>query len=144
MANQPKKYKKFVATAATATLVASAIVPVASAASLSDISGNTHEEAINALVSDGIISGYQDGTFKPNKELTRSDVVKLLGKFLETKGYEAAADYKTRPAFADLTTKTNEELLKYASLVKEGGVFVGSNGKLLVVTQLLVRTWRSL
>ena len=29
MANQPKKYKKFVATAATATLVASAIVPVA-------------------------------------------------------------------------------------------------------------------
>ena len=57
MANQPKKYKKFVATAATATLVASAIVPVASAASLSDISGNTHEEAINALVSDGIISG---------------------------------------------------------------------------------------
>lgn len=131
MANQPKKYTKFVATAATATLVASAIVPVASAASLSDISGNTHEEAINALVSDGIISGYQDGTFKPNKELTRSDVVKLLGKFLETKGYEAAADYKTRPAFADLTTKTNEELLKYASLVKEAGVFVGSNGKLL-------------
>lgn len=131
MANQPKKYKKFVATAATATLVASAIVPVASAASLSDISGNTHEEAINALVSDGIISGYQDGTFKPNKELTRSDVVKLLGKFLETKGYEAAADYKTRPAFADLTTKTNEELLKYASLVKEAGVFVGSNGNLL-------------
>ncbi|MEK3764638.1 S-layer homology domain-containing protein [Solibacillus sp. FSL K6-4121] len=131
MANQPKKYKKFVATAATATLVASAIVPVASAASLSDISGNTHEEAITALVSDGIISGYQDGTFKPNKELTRSDVVKLLGKFLETKGYEAAADYKTRPAFADLTTKTNEELLKYASLVKEAGVFVGSNGNLL-------------
>ncbi|MBD8032575.1 S-layer homology domain-containing protein [Solibacillus merdavium] len=131
MANQPKKYKKFVATAATATLVASAIVPVASAASLSDISGNTHEEAITALVSDGIISGYQDGTFKPNKELTRSDVVKLLGKFLETKGYEASADYKTRPAFADLTTKTNEELLKYASLVKEAGVFVGSNGNLL-------------
>ncbi|WP_339215162.1 S-layer homology domain-containing protein [Solibacillus sp. FSL W8-0372] len=131
MANQPKKYKKFVATAATATLVASAIVPVASAASLSDISGNTHEEAITALVSDGIISGYQDGTFKPNKELTRSDVVKLLGKFLETKGYEAAADYKTRPAFADLTTKTNEELLKYASVVKEAGVFVGSNGNLL-------------
>src|SRR5690606_23434311 len=118
-------------TAATATLVASAIVPVASAASLSDIAGNTHEEAINALVSDGIISGYQDGTFKPNKELTRSDVVKLLGKFLETKGFEAAADYKTRPAFSDLTTKTNEELLKYASVVKEAGVFVGSNGNLL-------------
>ena len=131
MANQPKKYKKFVATAATATLVASAIVPVASAASLSDISGNTHEEAINALVDAGVINGYPDGTFKPNKELTRSDVVKLLGKYLEAEGYAPASTWKTSPAFADLKTTSNEELLKYASVVKEAGVFVGSNGNLL-------------
>ncbi|MEC1177737.1 S-layer homology domain-containing protein [Metasolibacillus meyeri] len=131
MANQPKKYKKFVATAATATLVASAIVPVASAANLSDISGNTHEEAINALVDAGVINGYPDGTFQPNKALTRSDVVKLLGKYLETEGYEPASDWKTRPAFADLKTTSNEELLKYASVVKEAGVFVGSHGNLL-------------
>lgn len=131
MANQPKKYKKFVATAATATLVASAIVPVASAANLSDISGNTHEEAINALVDAGVINGYPDGTFKPNKALTRSDVVKLLGKYLETEGYKAASEYKTQPAFKDLKVGSNEELLKYASIVKEAGVFVGSNGNLL-------------
>lgn len=131
MANQPKKYKKFVATAATATLVASAIVPVASAASLSDISGNTHEEAINALVDAGVINGYPDGTFKPNKELTRSDVVKLLGKYLEAEGYAPASTWKTSPAFADLKTTSNEELLKYASVVKEAGVFVGSHGNLL-------------
>ena len=131
MANQPKKYKKFVATAATATLVASAIVPVASAASLSDIAGNTHEEAINALVDAKVISGYPDGTFKPNKTLTRSDVVKLLGKYLETQGFEPAGNYKTSPAFKDLKTTSNEELLKYASVVKEAGVFAGSNGNLL-------------
>ncbi|WP_339197559.1 S-layer homology domain-containing protein [Solibacillus sp. FSL R5-0449] len=131
MANQPKKYTKFVATAATATLVASAIVPVASAASLSDISGNTHEEAINALVDAGVINGYPDGTFKPNKELTRSDVVKLLGKYLEAEGYAPASTWKTSPAFADLKTTSNEELLKYASVVKEAGVFVGSHGNLL-------------
>ena len=29
-----------------------------------------------------------DGTFKPNKTLTRSDVVKLLGHYLETQGFE--------------------------------------------------------
>ena len=131
MANQPKKYKKFVATAATATLVASAIVPVASAASLSDIAGNTHEEAINALVDAKVISGYPDGTFKPNKTLTRSDVVKLLGKYLETEGYAPAADYATSPAFNDLKAGSNDELLKYASIVKEAGVFAGSNGNLL-------------
>ena len=60
MANQPKKYNKFVATAATATLVASAIVPVASAASFSDVAEtNSHAANINALVEAGIINGYR-------------------------------------------------------------------------------------
>ncbi|OBW58866.1 hypothetical protein A9986_07940 [Solibacillus silvestris] len=131
MANQPKKYKKFVATAATATLVASAIVPVASAASLSDIKGNTHEGAINALVDAGVISGYPDGTFKPNKELTRSDVVKLLGKYLVSQGHSIPADAASNPRFADLSSKTNKELLEYAAVVADAGVFAGSNGKLL-------------
>ncbi|MEO4054101.1 S-layer homology domain-containing protein [Solibacillus sp. CAU 1738] len=131
MANQPKKYKKFVATAATATLVASAIVPVASAASLSDVAGNTHEAAINALVDAGVINGYADGTFKPNKTLTRSDVVKLLGKYLVSEGYEVPTDYKTNPRFSDLSSSSNEELLKYAAVVADNGVFSGSNGKLL-------------
>lgn len=132
MANQPKKYKKFVATAATATLVASAIVPVASAAGFTDVSvDNTHKEAIDALSSAGVINGYPNGTFQPNKALTRSDVVKLLGKYLETEGYAPASNWKTSPAFADLKTTSNEELLKYASVVKEAGVFVGSHGNLL-------------
>ncbi|WP_107839197.1 S-layer homology domain-containing protein [Metasolibacillus meyeri] len=131
MANQPKKYKKFVATAATATLVASAIVPAASAASLSDIADNTHKEAINALVDAGIISGYPDGTFQPNKQLTRSDVVKLLGKYLVSEGYEVPTDYKSNPRFADLTSASNDELLQYAAVVADNGVFNGSNGRLL-------------
>jgi trimeric autotransporter adhesin len=131
MANQPKKYKKFVATAATATLVASAIVPVASAASLSDIAGNTHEAAITSLVDAGIINGYADGTFKPNKTLTRSDVVKLLGKYLVSEGYSIPSDAVTSPRFSDLTSKSNKELLEYAAVVADAGVFAGSNGKLL-------------
>lgn len=131
MANQPKKYKKFVATAATATLVASAIVPVASAASLSDIAGNTHEEAITSLVDAGVINGYPDGTFQPNKTLTRSDVVKLLGKYLVAKGLEVPADYKTNVRFNDLSSASNDELLKYAAVVYDAGVFNGSNGNLL-------------
>lgn len=131
MANQPKKYKKFVATAATATLVASAIVPVASAASLSDIKGNTHEEAITSLVDAGVINGYPDGTFQPNKTLTRSDVVKLLGKYLVSKGFEVPSDYKTNVRFNDLSSASNDELLKYAAVVYDAGVFNGSNGNLL-------------
>ncbi|MCP1143649.1 S-layer homology domain-containing protein [Lysinibacillus endophyticus] len=131
MANQPKKYKKFVATAATATLVASAIVPVASAAGFKDVANNDHATAINALADQGVINGYPDGTFKPNKELTRSDVVKLLGKYLVSKGYEVPADYSTVQRFNDVPVDyKDEELVKYAALVKDTGVFKGSNNNL--------------
>lgn len=126
-----KKYKKFIAMAATATLVATAIVPVVSAASFSDTAGNTHELAIEALVGQGIISGYPDGTFKPNQTLSRSDVVKLLGKYLVAQGYTVPSDYKTNMRFNDLRSTSQDELLQYAALVKDNGVFNGSSGNLL-------------
>lgn len=123
--NQPKKYRNFMIGAASAALVASAVAPVASAAEFSDVKGNTHEAAINALVEAGVINGYPDGTFKPNKTLTRSDVVKMMGKWLVSLDYQVPADYKTNPRFKDLTAKSNDELLKYAALVKDNGVFNG-------------------
>ncbi|MEK5184042.1 S-layer homology domain-containing protein [Solibacillus sp. FSL W7-1324] len=126
-----KKNRKFLTSTAAAALVASAIVPVASAASFSDTAGNTHELAIDSLVSQGIISGYPDGTFKPNRTLTRSDVVKLLGKYLVSQGYKVPSDYKTNMRFSDLRSTSQDELLQYAALVKDNGVFNGSNGNLL-------------
>ncbi|WP_342600188.1 S-layer homology domain-containing protein [Psychrobacillus sp. FSL H8-0483] len=127
-----RKQSRFLAGAVTASLVATAVVPTAFAASFSDTKGSTHEEAIYALVKAGVINGYPDGTFKPNKTLVRSDVVKLIGKYLVSKGYKVPTDYKTKSRFTDLTTKnTEDELLKYAALVKDNGILGGSNGKLL-------------
>ena len=130
MANQPKKYKKFVATAATATLVASAIVPAAFAAEFKDVTGNDHEVAINALSKAGIINGYADSTFKPNQTINRGQVVKILGRWLEAQGQEIPADWKTEQRFSDLALTAEEELVQYAALAKDAGVFAGSNGKL--------------
>ncbi|WP_438296854.1 S-layer homology domain-containing protein [Sporosarcina sp. FA15] len=131
MANQPSKYSKFLVGAASAALVASAVAPVASAADFKDTKGNTHEEAINALSDAGVITGYTDGTFLPNKTLSRSDVVKLMGKWLVAEGSVVPTDYKTNPRFADLKSTSNDELLKYAAVVKDNGVFVGTpDGKL--------------
>jgi len=130
MANQPSKYSKFLIGAASAALVASAVAPVASAADFKDSKG-THEEAINALSDAGVISGYPDGTFLPNKTLSRSDVVKLMGKWLVAEGSVVPTDYKTNPRFSDLTSTSNDELLKFAAVVKDNGVFVGTpDGKL--------------
>ena len=129
--NQSVKYKKFIVGAASAALVASAVAPVASAKDFKDTKGNTHEVAIDALSDAGVITGYPDGSFLPNKTLTRSDVVKLMGKWLVSEGYKVPTDYKTNMRFNDLKSTSNDELLQYAAVVKDNGVFNGSNGNLL-------------
>ncbi|MFS0574073.1 S-layer homology domain-containing protein [Sporosarcina sp. 179-K 3D1 HS] len=125
MSINSKKSRKFMVGVATAALTATAVAPIASAAGFPDTVGNTHEKAIDALVEAGIIGGYPDGTFQPNRTLTRSDVVKMMGKWLVSLGYDVPSDYKTNPRFTDLTSKTNDELLRYAALVKDNRVFGG-------------------
>ncbi len=127
-----KKKAKFLASTVAVSMVAAAITPTAFAQGFSDTKGNTHGEAINSLVKLGVISGYPDGTFKPNKTLTRSDVVKLLGKYLVAQNYKVPADYKTNVRFSDITPKNaDDELLKYAAMIKDNGILGGSNGRLL-------------
>ncbi len=136
MGYQQKSYKKFVATAATATLVASAIVPVASAAGFKDVpADNEFAPFINALVDQGIINGYaSDNTFRPSNKLTRGQVAIMLGRWLENNGEIVPTDWNTVQRFNDVpvnaTTASGKELAKYAALVKETGVFTGVLGSL--------------
>ncbi|MEE1133033.1 MAG: S-layer homology domain-containing protein [Caryophanon sp.] len=134
MANQPKKYQKFVATAATATLVATAVVPAASAdTKFSDIATYATEvqEEVLFLAGLGVINGFEDGTFKPAQNITRGQAVKMIGRFLEAQGVEAPANWATEQSFSDIAVdRTDRDLVKYAALVKEAGVFQG-NGSVL-------------
>lgn len=131
MKRKRKDYFKYMASITAAFVATSTMVPAANAASFSDVEGSEYATAIYQLVEMGIIKGYPDGTFKPNKDLTRSDVVKLLGKFLVSQGYAIPSDYKTNMRFSDLSPNSDDELLKYAALVKDNGVFQGSNGRLM-------------
>ncbi|MER1998507.1 MAG: S-layer homology domain-containing protein [Lysinibacillus sp.] len=126
-----KKTKRYVALTAVATIAASAFIPVANASSFTDTKNLSYKDEIEALVNEGIISGFPDKTFKPNRSLTRSDVVKILGKYMVSLGYDIPADYKTKMRFKDLTSKSSDELLQYAALVKDYKVFNGSNNELL-------------
>lgn len=126
-----KNYRNLFTAGTALTVIATVVSPsVVSAAGFSDIHGNTHEEAIIQLVELGLINGYPDGTFKSNKDLTRSDVVKLIGKYLIANGFEIPSDYKTNIRFNDLSTSSNDELLQFAALVKDEGIFNGDQGKL--------------
>jgi basic membrane protein A len=71
--------KKFLIAVLTfALLLPPAILPLTAATSLSDISGHWAEQTILKLVEKNYISGYPDGTFKPNNTITRAEFVKIL------------------------------------------------------------------
>lgn len=125
-----KRTKKYMMTASAAIVLSAGAMPVF-AANFPDTVGNSHEVAIDELSQQGIITGYPDGTFKPNRTLTRSDVVKLLGKYLVTQGYSVPGDYKTNMRFSDLTPSSQDELLQYAAVVRDADVFKGNNGRLM-------------
>lgn len=132
MKKKNSRANKFLMGSSSALLVAAAIAPVASAANFTDVSPtSSHKPAIDALASMNIISGYQDGTFKPSQTLSRSNVVKIMGKWLQSLGNPIPADYKTNLRFTDFTVNTDDELLQYGALVKDLGVFNGyENGSL--------------
>ncbi|MED1490558.1 S-layer homology domain-containing protein [Bacillus smithii] len=84
MAYQPKSYRKFVATAATATLVATAVTPAFAAENLpfGDVNKN-YAEAVGALYSKNIVSGISKTEFGTYKNLTRGDAAVIIAKALE-------------------------------------------------------------
>ena len=52
-------------------------------AASSDTNGHWAEKTISQWEEKGLISGYKDGTFKPNKEVTRAEFVHILNSALK-------------------------------------------------------------
>ncbi|WP_404404998.1 carboxypeptidase regulatory-like domain-containing protein [Jeotgalibacillus malaysiensis] len=141
--------RKFLAGTVTTALVASAVAPVAAAEEaqfdaqqelFTDVpENNSHFENIYKAVDYGLLSGYPDGTYKPLNALTRSNVVKALGKYvIASKGYESLAEYLADhdlsdvEPFNDVTADSRDaELYNFSLIVKEAGIFQGSNNNLM-------------
>lgn len=124
MAYQPKSYRKFVAGAATAAIVASAVAPAASAAEVkfTDVGENFWAATeIYALVEAGVINGYPDGTFKPGQDIIRGQAANLLTDALDL---EIPSDLN---AFPDVSEKS--AFAEGAAATKAAGIFTGSEGK---------------
>ncbi|QPR66661.1 S-layer homology domain-containing protein [Lysinibacillus macroides] len=84
MAKQ-NKGRKFFAASATAALVASAIVPVASAAQVNDLNkvSGYAKEAVQALVDSGVIQGDAKGNFNPLNTISRAEAAEIFAKALD-------------------------------------------------------------
>ena len=69
--------KKMISSIAALALSASCFT--AFAADFSDVAAdNAHKNAIDELVALQIVNGYEDGTFKPDNEITRAEVTKMV------------------------------------------------------------------
>jgi len=104
MAYQPKSYKKFVATAATATLVASAVVPVAfadyaSTAAFTDVSAS-YKVAVDYVVSENIAKGLTETQFGVSTTIKRGDAAIMLANALGVNDEKAPAS-----GFSDVPTR---------------------------------------
>ena len=87
-----------------------------SAAGLKDIPGTSSSE-INYLLDRAIVQGYPDGTFRPEKNLTRDEAAIMIGKALKLDGT------KRKTVFPDVDPKT--EASGYIQSAYEKGIITG-------------------
>lgn len=119
MAYQPKSYRKFVATAATATLVASAVAPAALAASSFTDVAPKYKEAVDYLFDNGITKGKTEELFGTHQNITRGELAIWLTRAL---GLEEEAKEAAASGFAD-TAGTYYD--GYVSVLKEAKILDG-------------------
>ena len=115
-----KKKRNFFYVTTTAVLVSASFTgAVAANISFPDVSPkNTHYEAISALANQGVIQGFPDGTFMPNKEVTRGQAAKMI-----VKAFNLSVLDPKDPAFSDVD-KFNE-YRPYIATLKSLGVING-------------------
>ena len=67
-------------------------------AGLSDVQpGDWYADAVGYAVQKGIVSGYPDGSFKPNQAISRAEFAAIAARFAEMTGQQS-------PAFSDLAS----------------------------------------
>ncbi len=86
-------------TSGVATVTPAIIAGENTSVSFSDTTGHWGEEAISTLVRKNVLSGYADGTFKPDANVTRAEFVTMVVKAFSVNGDEVIE-------FTDLTSSS--------------------------------------
>lgn len=82
------------------------------ASEFKDVTGD-YESAINLLTSLGVIDGYEDSTFRPDRTITRGEMVKIL---VETLGYGSLTT-GAESKFKDMKGHWSENCVAFANEV---------------------------
>lgn len=95
--------------------------PFAFASELSDVEDTKYAGSVDALVELGILNGYPDGTFKPEKNVTRAEMAKILVISL---GLESAAELaKGETQFTDVAA--DHWATGYINVAAANGIIIG-------------------
>lgn len=70
--------KKITALILAVVMTLAMIVPVSAAVSFPDVKGHWAQSYIEKWTDKGVINGYPDGTFRPDQQITRAEVTKIL------------------------------------------------------------------
>ena len=83
-----------------ALLTSILLYPTLAAASFYDVqSSDPHFNAIHALETNGVMKGYNDGSFRPNQLITRAELLKAIFNDI---GYKAKEDQPTQTKYKDV------------------------------------------
>ncbi|WP_052343723.1 S-layer homology domain-containing protein [Bacillus massiliigorillae] len=129
MTFQAKSFNKFIATAATATVVATAIAPAAMAASFTDVE-TKYKDAVDFVVEMGA-NGLSDKKFGVHENIIRQDAAVLLVKVL---GLDVDLTEKTS-VFTDVPART----APYINALKKAGITSGKTPTKFGVSDKITR-----
>ncbi|MCT6924896.1 S-layer homology domain-containing protein [Metasolibacillus sp.] len=123
-----KNFNKIMTSTITASVVVSTLAtgaPNANAAetTFKDVQSDAYfYEAVNSLHARHIISGYEDGTFRPNETLTRAQVAKIIALALNLDTTNI-----TDPEFKDVSK--GHSAYKYIAALANKGIITGFEGE---------------
>jgi hypothetical protein len=86
---------------------------------LNDVRGHWAQDAISKFVAAGVLNGYGDGTFQPNKAISREEMVIILSRLVNMSNVNKDA---TKGNFADLEDSFASDAIKQAA---EAGIING-------------------
>ncbi|MFP3919936.1 S-layer homology domain-containing protein [Lysinibacillus telephonicus] len=134
--NFDKNRNKIYTATVASSIVASALLltPVqAESISFKDVStSSSYYASINQLVELGAISGYPDGTFRPDESLTRGQAAKIIAQVLQLDGATA-----TDPKFTDVPK--SHQYYKAISALAESKIIGGYDDNTFKVNNVITR-----
>ena len=116
-----KNFKKVLALVLVVVMAMS--FATVSSAAFTDAASITKAEAVDVLSAIGVINGYEDGSFKPEGDVTRAEMAKMIATILN-KGEDVGTMYAGACTFADAV---NHWAAGYIAYCAQEGIINGKN-----------------